>query len=163
MGVDIHMSIVGQNGEFKHHDIFDGRNSEWFDNITHSYHTSFYQNFPRMCDIPEKVPDEIKEDHEDGGYYDFFHVRVGEFMDWFEETRPDIDVGWVCTYDQWLYQKKGIVPELSHFLDEDDNPYDYHFIEVENPWDCSRWLYEFLIANKETVNPEDFIVYYFDC
>ena len=85
-----------------------------------------------------------------------------KFLDWFEHTRPDIDAGWVSTYDKWLYETKGIVPDLSHYLEEDANPYDYHFIEVVNPWDSSAWLYNF-IKNQSNAAPEDYIVYYFDC
>lgn len=164
MGVDIHMSIISKNGESKFKEIFDGRDYEWFDNISGNYHTEFYQNFPLMNGIPEKVPDNIREDFaSEGVFYDFFHVNVGEFLSWFEEARPDIDAGWVSTYDKWLYEKKNIVPELFHWLDEDNNPYDYQFIEIENPWECSKWLYDFIIKHKKEIGPNDFIVYYFDC
>ena len=162
MGVDIHMSIISKDGEVRCSDIFDGRNSEWFGNISGDYNSEFYQNYPMRYDIPDKVPDGIRQAQEDGGYYDFRHVNVGEFLDWYIEARPDVDAGWVSTYDKWLYEKKHIVPELSHWLDEDANPYDYHFIEVENPWDCSRWLYEY-ITSRDDIKSDDFIVYYFDC
>lgn len=164
MGVDIHMNIVTKDGKYRCEDIFDGRNSEWFDNLCENYHSEFYQNFPRRHGIPEAVPESIGKDFtdEDSCYYDFYHINVGEFLEWFEEARPDIDAGWVSTYDKWLYEKKKIIPEISHWLDEDANPYDYHFIEVENPWDCSKWLYEFINERKD-ISPDDFIVYYFDC
>ena len=164
MGVDIHMSVIGKDGEMKYSEIFDGRNTEWFDNITKNYHNDFYQNYPVRYELPEKVPEVIKNDHDDPDscYYDFFHINVGDFLEWFEEARPDIDAGWVCTYDKWLYENKKIVPELNRWLDEDANPYDYQFIEVENPWDCSKWLYEY-INEHEDITVDDFIVYYFDC
>lgn len=166
MGVDIHMHIISKEGKIKFKDIFDGRNSDWFNNISGGdYHNEFYQSFPVRYGIPEAVPDSIKEDFDNKDeycYYDFRHVNVGEFLEWFEEARPDIDAGWVCTYDKWLYENKKIVPELDRWLDEDANPYDYHFIEVENPWDCSRWLFEF-IGEREDITVDDFIVYYFDC
>ena len=165
MGVDINMSIVSKEGEYRAKDIYDGRDSEWFDNITGDYHSEFYEHFPMYRGIPEHVPDEIKRDYSDNSdfsYYDFCYVNVGEFLDWFEHTRPDIDAGWVSTYDKWLYETKGIVPDLLHYLEEDANPYDYHFIEVVNPWDSSAWLYNF-IKNQSNAAPEDYIVYYFDC
>jgi hypothetical protein len=168
MGVDIHMHIISKEGKMKIENIFDGRDSEWFDNISGGdYHSEFYQNFPVRYGIPEAAPDSIKKDFDNKDeycYYDFRYVNVGEFMDWFEETRPDIDAGWISTYDKWLYEKKKIVPrDLPHWLDEDCNPYDYHFIEVENPWDCSKWLYEYIDDRKTSIDPNDFIVYYFDC
>ena len=164
MGVDIHMSIISKEGEYKFKDIFDGRDSEWFDNISGDYGSDFYQNFPVCNGLPEKVPDEIRKDFTDkeSFYYDFHYVNVGEFLEWFIEVRPDIDAGWVSTYDQWLYEKKKVIPELNHSLGEEDNPYDFHFIEIENPWDSSKWLYDYILERKD-ITVDDFIVYYFDC
>ena len=165
MGVDIHMSIISKEGEYRAKEIYDGRDTEWFDNISGDYRSEFYEHFPMCRGIPEHVPDEIRRDYNDNSnfsYYDFCYVNVGEFLDWFEHTRPDIDAGWVSTYDKWLYETKGIVPDLLHYLEEDANPYDYHFIEVVNPWDSSAWLYNF-IKNQSNATPEDYIVYYFDC
>lgn len=165
MGVDIHMSIISKEGEYRYQDIYDGRNTEWFDNITGDYHSEFYEGFPVCQGLPEKIPSEIAKAYDIRGgacYYDFCYVNVGEFKYWFEHTRPDVDAGWVSTYDKWLYETKDIVPELSHYLEEDANPYDYHFIEVTNPWDSSAWLYNYIIS-RENIKLEDYIVYYFDC
>lgn len=166
MGVDIHMSIISKRGEYKYHDIFDGRDTEWFDNITGNYYNEAYQHFPIMNSLPEIVPDKIKENFEkaaDYGYYNFFHVNIGEFIEWFMEARPDIDAGWLSTYEKWLYEKKHIIPQtLPHELDEECNPYDYNFVEVENIYEGSRWLYEFITEHSD-ITAEDFIVYYFDC
>lgn len=162
MGVDIHLSIISKDGEYRCNDIYDGRNSEWFDNLSGNYSNEFYQNFPRRYGLPLAVPEDIKKAEEDGDYYNFCHVNVGEFLEWFAEARPDIDAGWVSTYDKWLYERKNVIPELNRFLGEEDNPYDFHFIEVENPWDSSRWLYEF-IQEREDITEDDFIVYFFDC
>ena len=165
MGVDIHMHIVGKNGEHKYEDIFDGRNSHWFDNICHNVIDEAYSNFPHEAGLPECVPETIEHDfeHREEGYYDFYYVNVEKFMKWYLQMRPDIDAGWVSTYDMWLYQSKGIIPnDLNHWLDKECNPNDYHFIEVEDPYECSRWLHEF-ITSHEDIHPEDNIVYYFDC
>ena len=162
MGVDIHMSIISKDGESRCENIFDGRDTEWFDNISGNYCSEFYQNFPLRNGLPDTIPEIIKKDQESGDFYNFFHVNVGEFLEWFLATRPDVDAGWVCTYDKWLYEKKNIIPELAHWLDEEDNPYDFHFIEIENPWDTTRWLYEFITERKD-ITSDDYIVYYFDC
>lgn len=163
MAADIHLSIISKEGEYRCRDIYDGRDSEWFDNLCGNYTNESYQNFPRRCGTPLLVPDDIKKAEEgDEGYFDFFHVNVGEFLEWFAEARPDIDAGWVSTYDKWLYERKKVVPELNRFLGEEDNPYDFHFIEIENPWDSSKWLYDFIFERKD-ITVDDFIVYYFDC
>lgn len=165
MGVDIHLSIISKEGEYKFKEIYDGRDYEWFDNITGDYHSEFYEHFPVRRGIPEHTPEDVVKHYtneDDFGYYDFCYVNVGEFLEWFYETRPDVDAGWVSTYDKWLYEKKKIIPELNQFLGEEDNPYDFHFIEVENPWDSSRWLYDYILEHKD-ITEDDFIVYYFDC
>ena len=162
MAVDIHLSIISKDGEYRCNEIYDGRDHEWFDNLTVNYGNEFYQNFPRRHGIPLVAPEDLKKQESEGDCYGFYHVNVGEFLEWFVEVRPDIDAGWVSTYDKWLYERKGIVPQLNCFLGEEDNPYDFHFIEVENPWDSSKWLYEF-IQEREDITVDDFIVYCFDC
>lgn len=165
MAVDIHMNIISKEGEYKYNDLFDGqRDSEWFDNLCSKYHSnSLYDSFPRRYGIPDAVPEGIKKDLDEGSYYDFFHVKVGEFLEWFSNMRPDIDAGWVSTYEMWLYQAKGIIPEeIPHELDEDLNALDYHFIEIENPYDSTKELFNFIVEHKD-IDPEDYIVYYFDC
>lgn len=164
MGVDIHMNIITKDGGFRYSDIYDGRNSEWFDNISHKVINESYRNFPHEYGLPELIPEDIKHDyeHREEGYYDFYYVKVEDFIKWYITMRPDLDAGWVSTYDQWLYQRKGIVPEVMHWLDKEYNPNDYHFIEVENPWESSSWLHEF-VTSHEDIRPDDYIVYYFDC
>lgn len=164
MGVDIHMHIVSKDGESKYEDIFDGRNTRWFDNISHNVIDEVYDSFPCKYGLPELVPEAIKHDfeHREEGYYDFFYVNVEKFMMWFLHKRPDLDAGWVRTYDKWLYEKKDIIPELTRYLEKEDNLNDYHFIEVIDPYESSRWLYEF-ITSHDDLHPEDNIVYYFDC
>lgn len=164
MGVDISMHIVSKDGELKYQDIFDGRDTRWFDNISHNVTDDIYESFPSKYGLPENSPEIVRHafEHREEGFYDFFYVSVEEFMKWFLYKRPDIDAGWVCTYDKWLYEKKGVIPELAHYLDKELNPNDYHFIEVEGSYEGSRWVYEF-ITNHNDIHPEDNIVYYFDC
>jgi len=164
MSSDIHMHIISNSGEYKYNDLFDGvRNYEWFDNICDKYHSNFcYDSFPKTSGIPDFAPEAVKKDKEDVGYFDFFYVKVGEFLEWFNRLRPDVDAGWVSTYEMWLYQAKGIAPdEIPHELDEDCNALDYHFMEIEDPEDMSRVLFEFIVDHKD-IGLEDYIIYYFD-
>jgi hypothetical protein len=83
MGVDIHLSIISKDGKYRCSDIYDGRDYEWFDNLNGTYSNEFYQNFPRRQGTPLVVPDDIKKAEETGDYFNFFHVNVGEFLEWF--------------------------------------------------------------------------------
>lgn len=48
MGTDIHMSIVTRDGKFRHRNIFDGRNSEWFGNLQNRGWNSVYNERPSI-------------------------------------------------------------------------------------------------------------------
>ena len=95
-------------------------------------------------------------------YFDHRSVKVHDFLDWFTTYHPEIEAGWVTTYDRWRIFNKGYIPENpQHYLHEDDVMEDMHFVEYENPYDCSKWLYNYLIDNK--VPDEADITYWFDC
>ena len=165
MGVDIHLGIATRDGKYVYNEIFDGRNGEWFDNISGSIRgmsNEIYHTFPRISGIPDKAPEELVKAYKED-YYGFNYVKVADFLAWFTKMRPDVDAGWVTTYEKWLYEKKGIEPEIRHYLSDEYNINDFYFIEVENKWDCSKWLFDFLTEHGESIDPEDYIVYYFDC
>ena len=170
MGVDIHMKLIDKYGTVLIDSLYDGRNSEWFDNLMNRGYDEEYDELPRMIGIPEVADDETakaysKENH--GFYYGFSYIKTTDFIDWFNKYRPDISAGWVKTYDKWAYEHKGIIPnDVSRYLSEDNIIEDMHFIEIVNPYDPNRSvldrLYEYdknwQIDLKDTI-----IVYYFDC
>ena len=168
MGMDIHMHIV-KNDEVIAKNIFDGRNSEWFNNLKGDGNDDEYDHFPSYGGIPDNCPEFIKtiydgdcnNDEEYFGYFGFYYVNAGDYIKWFEKYRPDTDAGWVTTYEKWAWEKKGIKPEyLAKYLNKDANINDMHFIEVVNPWDCGRWLYNYI---KDHKIPDDAcVIYYFD-
>lgn len=162
MGKDIHMFIVKDN-EILAKEIFDGRNSEWFCNMAvNNCGDDCYEYLPVKYSWKDNVPEELsKKYNQENDYFDFRSVKVEDFKDWFYKYRPDIDAGWVTTYDKWRIEKKGYVPwDIKHYLDEDDDLRDMHFIEVSNPYDCSNWLCNYLVDNK-VPNDAD-IIYCFD-
>ena len=166
MGVDIHMSLISYNGIMKSDDIFEGRNGEWFDNLKGEYcHSIEYEKLNRKKGIPERVPAEIRKDYDERDYYGYTYINVGEFRKWFNKYRPDLHAGWVRKYDAWLYEKKGIEPDIDmdveRYLDLDANPADWVFIEFVDSWDCSAYLYAKL--NTLGADDSDNIVFYFDC
>lgn len=162
MGMDIHMYIV-QDGKTIKKNVFDGRNTDWFLNLMKRYDNE-YIYFPSKSGLSpqssKEVIDEYKKDED--SWFGLNYINIFEFMEWFEKYRPDLEAGWVTTYEKWRYVKKGEIPELKHYLDKEDNINDMHFIEIENKYDCSSWLYDYIIENDETITGKADIVYWFD-
>ena len=162
MGIDCHMYIV-KNKEYVKENIFDGRNSEWFFNMMGDGNADEYNTLPIHYGISEQSPDAYDAEFSNW-CFSFRYINVEDFKNWFEKTRPDKDAGWVTRYDKWAYENKGIEPEeICHYLsslgDEVDKS-EFEFIEIENRWDCSRWLYNYLIDND--ISDEADIQYCFD-
>ena len=163
MGVDIHMYIV-KDKEIVADDIFDGRNTEWFNNLMQRGNNDEYDYLPVKWCISPMAPDDLKEKYKkEDGYYGFHCMKVEDFMKWFNKYRPDKDAGWVTTYEKWAYENKGEYLEPSHYYptNEEINPRDIHFIEVINYHDCSRWLYKYIKENSIPMDAD--ITYWFDC
>ena len=161
MGRDIHLSILSTEGEVLKYDIFDGRNSNWFDNMSGKGWDIEYNHLNICYGFPESTPEDFVKHYEDRSYFDRRYINVNNFCNWFEKYRPDLDAGWVSTYDKWRIEKKGYIPEEPiHYLETTDNINDMHFVEFENKYDCSKWLYNYL---KDNNIPKDAnIVYCFD-
>ena len=166
MGKDIHMFIVGKQGIIKSN-IYTGRNYVWFDQLTDAGdYADDYANLPITFGWSPFTPEILKIRYSrERDYYDHYHFKVKYFVEWFEKYRPNVDAGWVTTYDKWLYETKGIIPHLTHELSErtsedDFYPQDWHFIEVEKPDDCSKWLYDYIKENNIDGNAD--VTYCFD-
>lgn len=157
MGVDLHMNIY-KNQKLIAENIFDGRNSEWFNNLQYNRgNDPAYDHLAIHYGIAGQVPLEYK-DKFDFGFWGFHWFTVKDFKDWFVNYRPDKDAGWVTLYDQWAYKNKSVVPEsLKRALDKDDILEDMVFIEITNKYDCSAWLYVWLADNNI---PDDAVVQY---
>jgi len=165
LGVDIHIHIVENNKIIKK-DIFDGRNYDWFDKLQGGYNELQREyNYLKISQgFSTQTPKSIIEKYSEKFYYGHRHIKVKDFNEWFIKYRPDLDAGWVTTYDKWLIERKGVsISEIEYYkeLPEDANINDMHFIEFECPYDCSKWLYEYLINNNIDENAD--IIYCFDC
>jgi hypothetical protein len=166
MGADIHMFIVGANGVIKSN-IYEGRNSIWFDNISGNINDPVYDHLPFIFGDSPFTPSILKARYSiKRGYYNHYHFKIKYFIKWFEKYRPDKEAGWVSTYNKWQYENKGIRPdniyqELSEIASE---PWfcekDWHFIEIEKEYDSSKWLYNFIKENKIDENAD--VTYCFD-
>ena len=151
MGMDMRLDIV-QNKNYIASDIFPGRNSEWFNNMMQRGNNSLYDFLPVHGGNSPQVPDSWanyygSEDNRDC-YFGNNYITVKDYMKWFEKYKPHIDAGWVTTYEKWEYETRGVEPEVYHFLPDNANINDMVFIEVENKYDCSRWLYDYLLEHK---------------
>lgn len=167
MGVDIHMHIMTKDGQILKHDIFEGKDSEWFDNISRDgyCYDDDYDDFP-FCE-PPIVPQTIKDEYEKLDGYNLCCVSVTDFSDWFSEYKPHYKAGWVTTYDKWRMDKKHYIPEELPIRKPDDGD-DWEFVEYINKYDNSYWLYRFLGENfyadlslGDKIN-DIYIIYFFD-
>ena len=165
MGMDIHMSIV-KDGKVIAKDIFDGRNSTWFNNMMDSGNDIEYNYIPTTNGISPQAPKEIEEEYSENYMFGRFYISVEEFKDWFDTYKPALDAGWISVYDKWVWDNKGIKPrtivndEVMRNIPEDELACNWCFVEYEKEYDCSAWLYEYLMENR-IPNDAD-ITYCFD-
>ena len=164
MGVDIHMFIVKDKKVAADiaTDLFDNfRNYEWFNNISGDEDPGAYEYFDPDYGISNQAPDEIVKESFEFGCYDRYNISVKKFVEWFRKYRPDVDAGWVTTYEKWQYESYGKIPhEICHYLPEDANINDMHFIEMINQHEPARELYEYLMDTPSLMDAD--IVYWFD-
>lgn len=171
MGVDIHMSLIRDDGKVLMKDVYDGRNSEWFNNLQDRGWDDEYSKLPYASGIPEFAPEFIKKDYaqEPGyGYYGFAHMNYQDYADWYAKYKPQLSAGWMSTYDKWRMENKAYVPEdVLHYIPEDANPADLHFVEFVNPYDPNTYVIErvdaYLAKHDEDNKHQVYLVYYFDC
>ena len=165
MGMDMTIHVI-RGKEFIEKDFFNGRKREWFDNMRDRGNEEEYDFLPVSYGLPSEVPDEVLADFQkEDCYFDFRYMTVRDYIDWYRKYRPDLNGGWVTSYDRWRIEKKGHVPANPiHYLSQeviDANGGDLHFVTWEDPFDCARWLYNVLMDCCE-IGQDDLIVYYFD-
>ena len=161
MGMDIVLDII-QDGKQIKKDLFDGRNYDWFEKLQGEGYDEIDELLPIHRGLPSQAPQEYKkmqERNEDGFYTTFYYMNVKEFKIWFAQYRPDLDAGWITTYEKWLYETKNIIPELGHYLPTGAVTEDWHFIEVQDEYNNFLWLYNILMDENISDNAD--IVYYF--
>lgn len=161
MGMDIMLNII-QDGEQIKENLFDGRNYDWFDKLQGNGYDAIDDLLPVHRGLPIQAPQnykEMEESDESKSYIKFYYMNVKDFRDWFIKYRPDMDAGWVTTYEEWLYEVKNIVPELAHYLPIDAVIEDWHFINIQDEYNNFLWLYNTL--KDENISDNADIVYYF--
>lgn len=174
MGMDIHTYIVDKTGKIKYKDLYEGRNSEWFADLTkRAEYNMAYMNFNPNYGLskgfdpntdPEYANDECdNEDHDVMKWcFDFRNIKVKDFVKWYKKSKPYRNAGWCTKYEAWLYKEKGIIPEeLATRLYDDDIVTDKEFIVVNNPWDPATVIYNF-IKKHHNIKLDDYFNYFFD-
>lgn len=158
MGMDIHLYIF-KNKECIAENIFDGRNTTWFNNMMGRGDNEVYDYLPLDYGVSDEVSEDWYRLHEDpASYFGHHYINVKEFKDWFLKYRPDVDAGWVTRYEAWAYEHKGIEPGcFQKKLKHNDIIEDMKFITVTNQYDCSAWLYSYLVDNNI---PDDATIQY---
>ena len=158
MGVDIHTFIV-KDKKIIAENLYDGRNSEWFNNLQGRGDDIEYERLYTMYGISPQAPDEFNEKYsQKNGYYGFYYISVGEFKEWYEKYKPYLKAGWASVWDAWAIKNKGYIPDyLSHYKEDESEV----FIEYNDLYEPSRHIYEYLIEH-EIDNDADF-QFFFDC
>ena len=148
MGMDIHTYICDEDGVIKYRDIWEGRNSDFFADLSGNGYDRVYEKLDIKFGLSECAEFEIpKKEQEE--CFNFRHIRVGDFIKWFEVYRPDVVAGWCTKYEAWLYKNKDIAPyELNERLYEDDVIGDREFIVIEKKYDCAKDIYKFFKRAK---------------
>lgn len=170
MGLDISLYCIRKDGTILAEDLFDGRNREWFDKMRGYYNDDEYGKLNISYGKPDFLPQSISdyfldEDGRDWAF-DWRYITVGDYIDWYEKYCPQLDAGWCTKRDAWLYEVKGIIPELYYSLScwGDYASDDAVFITIENTYDCNTYvvneLYDLLRESK--IKRDDYIVYCFD-
>ena len=168
MGVDIHMFIVKNSNVIKEN-IFDGRNSEWFNKLRGQGDEYEYLKMGYgMCPYAPKTESFNEESLSKLGYYDFRYFKVIDYINWFRQRRPDTFAGWVTTYTKWQYENKGIVPDRYDVIqtiwkNEEISEKDLHFVEFVDGYDCSRWLYNYVTDKENNIDIDAYVTFWFDC
>ena len=166
MGMDITLRILDKNGKFLTEDIYDGRNREWFNNMSGKYITDeAYSHLPLGYGTLDFFPNEWLEMEQDRDYFDFRYMSVKEYRNWYMKYNPSYQAGWVNRYTEFLMKYKGYTPEygidLYQELDKEDVIEDMVWVEFNAEYDNSTWLYNYLDENN--IPNDAWIVYCFDC
>ena len=162
MGVDITMHIV-RNKEKIFEDIFDGRNYDFFHGLTNT--CPEHSLGDRSGFLNKQHGWENKEEQkklEELGYYNFYTVKVKDYIEWYKFYEPNMRAGWITRKQAWLLDHYNIEPD-DYFssLNKDDITKDMIFKDWET-YDCGyKYLYDFINDNHLEAN--DQIIYCFDC
>ena len=173
MGVDIHMKLIHKDGEMINSNLYDGRDSEWFDNLINNGFdiTGVYNELQKYIEpgLPLNAAEEDKNNLKTVGYYGAHQINLADYKFWYDNYKPHVYAGWVTIYQEWVYLTKGIPVEVDAIkldLTTEDNPANYVFREFTNEHDCNTLIIKQIMNSKniDISNLDEYIIYfYFDC
>ena len=159
MGWDITIKIYDKNKKFKKNIDFDGRDSEWFDNLRGRGWERVYDCLDsyKEYDIEEYI-----EDYASKWYSDGFRITVENFRNWVNKCKPFLCAGWVHKYTEWEFRKRGLIPkedDVYKYLPADERPKeDFVWLEWTNDYNNDVWL----LSNIEDLEENDSIIILFN-
>lgn len=172
MGVDLHMHIIDNKGNFLAKDLFEGvRDYDWFDALEGTLAVDPFKRLPSSRGIPEELKDKIFSSPEKANsYYGFRYITIKDFLRWFWGKRPDYNAYWTTQREAWLYQTKKIVPSLQWYslgeaLAENGGiKTDIVFIDVVDEEDNYKKLIKMIEEDLKISEDLEkvYLVYYFD-
>ena len=167
MGVDIHMYLIDNKGNIINDNLYDERNYHWFDNITEKGTDPEYKYYPAYYGLPKdiKIPKKIEDAHIIDYYYNFYYMKLKDYVDWFFEYRPHIRAGYFTEYDKWLIENKGYVPDEDEVItnvEAIEHPEVYIFMTYENIYNPDKKIISKIDITDDSIE-DYYIIYYFDC
>lgn len=169
MATDIHMYLIDNKGNIINDNLYDGRNYHWFDNITNRYTDFEYSYFPAHYGLPLfediKIPKKIENDYTEKRGYDFYYMKLKDYLNWFNQYKPHIKAGYFTEYDKWLIENKGYIPdedEVITHIENIEHPEIYIFMTYENIYNPDKKIISKIDITDDSIE-DYYIIYYFDC
>lgn len=163
MSTSIFMDIIDSKGHYLKEDIFRWHSQKWFNNLRKCGDGLAYKTLPAKKGLPNVIPKALQtayQEKENLGYYDFFYFSIKDFFAWYEAAEPDIQRGYVSSFDEYFYYFKKILP--THIYSSTIGlkcPSDYHYIKIIDPYEWGGWLYRYL--HSLDLSEDSYVVYHF--
>lgn len=165
MGADIHMYLIDNKGNIINDNLYDERNYHWFDNITEKSPDPEYKHYPAHYGLPKdiKIPKKIEDAYIKNCYYNFYYMKLKDYVDWFLQYKPQIRAGYFTEYDKWLIENKGYIPDEDEVItnvEAIEHPELYMFMVYENIYNPDKNIVSNI--NIDGLIEDYYIIYYFD-
>lgn len=166
MGIDIHMRLIKKSTGFVIFDnLYDGRNSEWFNNLIGRGYDEVYSKLWWNVGLPDCITEgidyEVWRNPKDYGAYGFQWISVQEYIKWYEKYRPYVDAGYVTEWENWAYENGRYNPfnhGIAHYIADDVNADRFIFREFIDEY-CPDTVVYNKITSLVNEDLEDCIIY----